>query len=277
MKLCGFVEQCCKSKSQELRSWAFSKDVTLKMFNFYVEWNESDNHRSMKLVLDLLPQLIKRNPDEQAAQVTKGGMLATLVSIIAGRSSKPLAKSAIKVLDHLLIKNVVSLQEIRTSYIVLQDKDVSTNPVDTWGSLFSELFQWMRLHFVCPTAGRFIVTLYCALRRQNKDESAEQVTIETWRSWLLEALTAESSILESIKNYIFLPLFKAGKSEALDFLKRMNDTEAVEASSGADINLPALLQLAALETGKKVGLVEEPGKAINSLCLVNANTRSSGR
>ncbi|WZH44845.1 putative death-receptor fusion protein-domain-containing protein [Fusarium acuminatum] len=177
VKLCGFVEQSSKSHSQSLRLWAYSKDVILKLFNFYVEWNESDNHRSMKLVLDLLPQLIRRNPDEQAGQATKAAILDNLVSIVTGKSSKPLAKSAIKALDYLLTKDIVTLDEIRS---------------------------------------------------------------------------------KSVKNYIFLPLFKADKTEALGFLKRMNENEAVSAGDEIDLNLTALLQLAALEIGKKVGLVEEP-------------------
>ncbi|KAJ4268477.1 hypothetical protein NW762_002540 [Fusarium torreyae] len=257
VKLCGFVEQSSKSHSQNLRFWAYSRDVTIKLFNFYIEWNESDNHRSMKLVLDLLPQLIRRNPDEQAGQATKAAILENLVSIVTGKSSKPLAKSAIKALDHLLTKDIVTLEEIRSSYVTLQQKDPSTNPLDLWKSFIFELFHWMTLHFVCPTAGRFIVCLYRGLRSQDQ-EASTQLSIETWHKWLLEAVNEEPSILESVKNYIFLPLFKADKAEALGFLKRMNEHEAVSAGDEIDLNLPALLQLAALETGKKVGLVEEP-------------------
>lgn len=259
MKLCGFVEQSSKSHYQSLRLWAYSRDVTIKLFNFYVEWNESDNHRSMKLVLDLLPQLIRRNPDEQAGQATKAAILDNLVSIVTGKSSKPLAKSAIKALDHLLTKDIVTLDEIQSSYVTLQQKNNSHDPLDAWKTFIFELFHWMTLHFVCPTAGRFIVSLYRGLRSQDQQETQVQLSIETWHKWLLEAVNEEPSILESVKNYIFLPLFKADKAEALGFLKRMNENEAVSAGDEIDLNLPALLQLAALEIGKKVGLVEEPG------------------
>ncbi|EKJ75089.1 hypothetical protein NXS19_011936 [Fusarium pseudograminearum] len=258
VKLCGFVEQSSKSQSQSLRLWAYSRDVTIKLFNFYVEWNESDNHRSMKLVLDLLPQLIRRNPDEQAGQATKAAILDNLVSVVTGKSSKPLAKSAIKALDHLLTKDIVTLDEIRSSYVTLQQKNNSNDPLDAWKPFIFELFHWMTLHFVCPTAGRFIVSLYRGLRSQDQQDTQVQLSIETWHKWLLEAVNEEPSILESVKNYIFLPLFKADKAEALGFLKRMNENEAVSAGDEIDLNLPALLQLAALEIGKKVGLVEEP-------------------
>ncbi|KAK7425361.1 hypothetical protein QQZ08_008147 [Neonectria magnoliae] len=257
VKLCGFVEQASKSRSEALRAWSFNKDVIVELFTFYVEWNESDNHRSMRLVLDLLPRLITRNPDEEASQSTKRAMLDNLVSIITGISAKPLAKSAIKALDHLLTKNIVSMDEIYSSYVTLQQKGTPSDSLAVWKAFFFEMFHWMRLHFVCPAAGRFIVVLYRALRRQTPDNSAG-LSIETWHQWLLEVLTEDASILESIKNYIFLSLFRADKSESLLFLKRMNDYEAVSANVSLDMDIPALLQLAALETGKKVGLVEEP-------------------
>ncbi|KAK7414512.1 hypothetical protein QQX98_006623 [Neonectria punicea] len=184
-------------------------------------------------------------------------MLDNLVSIITGISTKPLAKSAIKALDHLLTKNIVSMDEIYSSYVTLQQKGTPSDSLAVWKTFFFEMFHWMRLHFVCPAAGRFIVVLYRALRRQSPDKSVG-LSIETWHQWLLEVLAEDASILESIKNYIFISLFRADKSEALLFLKRMNDYEAVSANVGLDMDIPALLQLAALETGKKVGLVEEP-------------------
>ncbi|KAF7544785.1 hypothetical protein G7046_g9713 [Stylonectria norvegica] len=257
VKLCGFVEQCSKSQAQNIRLWAFSRQVTLKLFDFYVEWNESDNHRSMKLVLDLLSQVLKRNTDEQAAQLTKRTILDNLISIVVGKSAKPLAKSAIKVLEHLLTKAVYTLEEIKFSYVTLEKIELVDNETEIWKTFVAELFHWMRLHFVCPTAGRLIVCLYRALRQQIPEKTLEPST-ETWHKWFLEALARDPSLLEPIKNYIFLPLFKADRAEALQFLKRMNDYEAVSASTNLDLDLPALLQLAALETGKKIGLVEEP-------------------
>ncbi|KAH7162646.1 putative death-receptor fusion protein-domain-containing protein [Dactylonectria estremocensis] len=257
VKLCGFVEQSSKSHSQVLRVWSFTRNVTLRLFNFYIEWNESDNHRSMRLVLELLPRLIRRNPDEEMSQSTKRDILDNLVAIVARISAKPLAKSAIKALDHLLTRDSVSVDEIYSSYVTLQQREPPGDGIEVWKSLFFELFHWMRLHFVCPVAGRFIFVLYRALRHKTP-EKATALTIEIWHQWLLEALTEDPSILEPIKNYVFLSLFKADKRDALLFLRRMNNYEAVSANTNLDLDIPALLQLAALETGKKVGLVEEP-------------------
>ncbi len=61
-RLCGFVEQCLKSKYEPVRQWAFTEEVIRKLFEFYLEWYEHDPHRSMRLVLDLLVICLARNP-----------------------------------------------------------------------------------------------------------------------------------------------------------------------------------------------------------------------
>ncbi|KAG5970089.1 hypothetical protein E4U58_000744 [Claviceps cyperi] len=257
VRLCGLADQASKSSSEELRQWAFSEDITSKLFNFYIEWNESDNHRSMKLVLNVVSQSILKNSNREDASRIKKGILETLVSIVTGHSSKPVAKSAIKTLDHLLSKGVITLSEIYSTYIHVRAEVGDSEPIEIWRRFTSELFHWMKLHFICPTAGRLLVTIYRYWRQEGQPEDTVP-SIAVWHQWLLVFLAEEPTLLESIKNYIFLPLFKADRSESLKFLGRMSQHQEVSGSSNMEMDIPALLQLAALETGKRVGLVEEP-------------------
>lgn len=256
VRLCGFVEQSSKSQAEEARAWAFSYDVTLKLFNFYIDWNEYDHHRSMRLVLDLIAVLLQKNPDQQDASTTRKALLDNLVAIITGKSTKPVAKSAIRTLDHFLTKNAFSLEDIKASYAAHRDDCDGSDAIGLWGVFIGDLLDWMRLHFVSPAAGKFIVSLYRSLRQQ---EDASQIpSVEVWHSWLLKFLTKEPLLIERVKNYVFLPLFKIDRKEALLFLQKMNEDRPVSTAEKLDVDIPALLQLAALETGKKVGLVEEP-------------------
>lgn len=257
MRLCGLVEQSAKSPSRVLSEWAFSYDVVLKLFNFYIDWNEYDHHRSMRLVLDLIAALLRKNPDTHAALSTKDALLGDLVSIVSGRSTKPVAKSAIKTLDHFLGKYVFTLDDIRVTYESYRSDFQGRQPLEVWGMFIGDLFDWMCLHFVCPAAGKLVVTLYRMLR-QGRGGTDQIPSIDLWHSWLLQFVTKESSLVERIKNYVFLPLFKIDRKEALLFLQKMNNDQPVSASDKFDVDIPALIQLAALETGKRVGLVEEP-------------------
>ncbi|KJZ78987.1 hypothetical protein HIM_01760 [Hirsutella minnesotensis 3608] len=257
VRLCGLVEQLSNADSESLRKWAVSQDVTLRLFNFYVDWNESDHHRSMKLVLDLIAQSIKKNPDKTQASAVKSRLLDALLSIITGRSTKPVAKSAIKTLDHFLTKGVIALSDVHASYLDHRRELAQQDSTQVWKMFSFEIFRWMRLHFVCPTAGRFIVCVYRLLGREDEGQFPGP-TIDEWYQWLLDFASQEPALLESIKNYIFLPLFKADRAEGLRFLDKMNQEQPAQPASKLDLDTPALLRLAALETGKKIGLVEEP-------------------
>ena len=249
------MEQCSKSQAPQLREWAFSRGVTEKLFTFYVEWNESDQHRSMKLVLDLIVQLCKKNPNPEAAAETEKDILKTLVSIVIGTSTKPVVKSAIKTVDHFLTKRIFSLDDLRLTYISCRPEADSSDEIEVWRNFFAEMLQWLRIHFVCATAGKLIVLLYRGLRSRQPE-----LSVEMWHQWLLDFLAEEPGLLEAVKNYIFVPLFKSDRTEALMFLRAINNHKVITTDQELEMDISTLLQLAALETGKRVGLVEEPGK-----------------
>ncbi|KAF4124146.1 hypothetical protein GMORB2_5862 [Geosmithia morbida] len=258
VRLCSFVERCSKAKSQSLRDWAFSRDVTEKLFTFYTEWNESDQHRSMKLVLDLIVKLMKKNSKPETAVETERELLKTLVSIVVGTSTKPVVKSAIKIIDHFLTKGVFNIDDLRVTYITCRPEAGSSNDeYEVWRKFFVELFQWMRIHFICPTAGRCIVLLYRTIRARDSAQYPE-LQVETWNQWLLDFLSENPSLLESVKNYVLLPLFKADRSEALRYLHMASNQKVIGTTMDLEMDMTILLQLTALETGKRVGLVEEP-------------------
>lgn len=215
----------------------------------------------MKLVLDLITQLIRQNPKDETFQSASRSMLDNLVSIVAGHSTKPVVKSAVKTLDYFLAKKLFSLDELKFCYISYRHENGQLDDLETWELFFTDLFRWMRVANHLQTTGRLIVCVYRLLRQRDQDEP-NGLSMDIWHQWLLSFLADEPSLLEGMKNYIFLPTFKADRAESLRFLQKMNDDEPSTRSNTVDMDFPALLQLAALETGKKVGLVEEPGKSI---------------
>ncbi|KAL7798366.1 putative death-receptor fusion protein domain-containing protein [Trichoderma ceciliae] len=259
VRLCGFVERASKSGSETLQLWAFSRDVAYRLYDFYIDWNEFDHHRSMRLVLDLIAQLLQRNPDKKVALDTRDSLVDNLISIVIGRSTKPVAKSALKTLDYFLVKGVFNLDHVKATHLSYHQELAGGVDIEIWTVFTAELLQWTRLHFICPAAGKFIVSLFRSLRQRGHDDSTG-LSIDTWHRWLLEFLSEEPGLLESFKNYIFLPLFKVDRPEGLKFLQHVNQNESDSTVTAAndDFDVSALLTLAALETGKKVGLVEEP-------------------
>ncbi|MBE3046531.1 hypothetical protein IMZ48_29185 [Candidatus Bathyarchaeota archaeon] len=265
VRLCGFIEQCSKSSSQEMKGWAFSSEIYLQLLDLYLEWNEADAERSLRLVLDLLVDLMTRREEGQGRDSLKLTVLDSLTSIVARQSTKPLEKSAIMVLDRFLTKSVVSLGEIGTSYGEARGLELEPDVPDIqlWKSYVSELFNWMEIQFVCPVAGKFITTIYRHLRAESDKEvwgdSGNEFEVKLWHEWLLEFLMSKPHLLDGVKNYIFVPLFKSEKAESLALLGMMNRLDKDVVSPQTDMDILSTLSLASLEVGKRIGLVEEPG------------------
>ncbi|EHK24695.1 uncharacterized protein TRIVIDRAFT_61472 [Trichoderma virens Gv29-8] len=207
VRLCGFVERVSKSESEPLQLWAFSQDVALRLYDFYIDWNEFDHHRSMRLVLDLIAQLLRRNPDKRAALEIRDLLLDNLISIVIGRSTKPVAKSALKTLDYFLAKGVFNLDDVKATHLAYHQELSQAADIEIWSVFTTELLQWTRLHFICPAAGKFI----------------------------------EPNLLENFKNYIFLPLLKVDRPEGLKFLQKVNQHESSSTATPANDDFDANL------------------------------------
>lgn len=246
----------------------------MKLFDFYIEWNEKDQHRSMKLVLDLLTVLTGQNPDQETAASIRRHMLISLVSIITRQSTRPLVKSCINSLNHLFVRSVYKLEDIANTYREVEPAVASLSDLELWRRFCSALVSWMYLHYVCSVAGKFIVTVFRALRdlAQAGPESGSlhELTVETWLDWLHEELRANPAILENIKLYIFVPLFKTDRPRSLELLDILNrpPTEKASRSDHNELDMNAILRLAALEVGKKSGLVEDPGMSSQKVIYI---------
>lgn len=213
----------------------------------------------MKLVPDLITKLLLLNPDQEAATQSRLTILDSLVSILVGSSTKPLTKSALKSLDVFLGKGVYSLRSLQQSYRSHCPEASQCDELGVWAMLFISLFDWMRMTFILPTAGRLIVCLHQALRQSELGEQSFGFSLDVWHEWLLAALRGNLSLLEGIKNHVLLPIFKANKADGINFLQAIND-QARFLNNSLNFEERDLLQLTALEVGKKLGFVEEPSK-----------------
>ncbi|KUI56306.1 tRNA (cytidine(32)-2'-O)-methyltransferase non-catalytic subunit TRM732 [Cytospora mali] len=265
VKLCGFVQLCAKSKEESLRRWAFSEEIANDLLNFYIEWNEKDAHRSMRLVLDLLSMLITQNPTTQVREAVKEDILSTLVSIIGRKSMRPLVKSCLSCLNHLLIKSVFTLEDVLRQYKTVRP-DLSEKPdILLWQEWVAEVFRWMNLHYVCPVAGKLLVIIFSGLyksSRKSENTKNAEFDVSTMRKWVETAISANPDLLETTKNYLVVPLFKYDRALSIAFLEELNNRRPEEYTNSAELDVPALLHLSALEIGKKASVVDDPSPTV---------------
>ncbi|KAI9731269.1 MAG: hypothetical protein M1818_007894 [Claussenomyces sp. TS43310] len=283
IKLCFFLEQCRKSPSQILRDLVFSKDVCFHLFNFYIEWNEKSQHRSMRQVLELLATLLITNPSGVDFQEYKVDILRRLLSIIAHESAQPLVKPAFKALEGLLGKHAVTVADMVRIYSSRKQtatpaNEIPSNP-EMLDCLVSDMFYWMSLPDTSPAAGKLLVTLFKECRKNYMDlESFISLDAHSilWGRWIRDGLSKQPESLEYVKNYLFPPLFKLDRAEALDFLDALAQENELETLQRETPEARSFLLLAAMEVGKKLGLVVDGGEKVTKRSTLMTRLTTSG-
>lgn len=217
----------------------------------------------MRLVLELLSTLMPQNPDTQVREAVKEDVLSTLVSIIGRESMRPLVKSCLSCLNHLLLKSVFTLSDVLRRYRRLRTDLAKEQDIILWQGLVAELFSWMKLHYVCPVAGKLLVIVFSGLYSPpgdlTKTVSAE-FDVGTMRRWVETAVSANPDLLENAKNYLLAPLIKYDRALSIAFLEELNNGRPEECTNSAELDVAALLHLAALEIGKKSSVVDDPSE-----------------
>lgn len=155
----------------------------------------------MRLVLDFLVFSIKTNPDTEAAKSIRNTMLKDTVSVITLEASRPSTKSSMIALDHLVQKEIVYVGEILSVYQSLQGAEA------TWSSLIARVFAWMELQYVWTIAGKLLVTIFTHPWSSENKELRHDPDI--WHDSVTKSLNTNLELLEPIKVYVFMPLFKA--------------------------------------------------------------------
>ncbi|KAG9237179.1 putative death-receptor fusion protein-domain-containing protein [Amylocarpus encephaloides] len=302
IKLCYFIEQCRSSASPIIWNIVFSRATSLSLFNFYVEWNEKNQNRSMRQVLELLSSLIAGNPDIAISRVVKDEVLLKIMPEITNEQVSPLVKPSFKSLECLLGKRAISADDLITAYqkhifkdIKRSESLVQETSISVWTQFVSAIFFWLGPADVSPAAGKFLVTVFKRLKTnelgrtcsmalekislpdKGSGGNGSQTTHDTlkseeevgddshpsqsalWQQWIRQGLAKHPRALENVKNYLFSPLFKIDRLGSLAFLKDLNEQKEISELQNQDIDAQSMLQLAAMDAGKKAGLVEEPG------------------
>ena len=216
----------------------------------------------MRQVLELVASLIARHPREEIVESIKESLLLRLISIITHQAAQPLVKPAFKALDLILSKRAFSLEEVIKSYEKNISERYSTHSsnldvLSSWDHFISDIFDWMALADISPAAGKCLVTLFGQMR-SNTNTSIPDSTF-LWQRWIRNGLDKDPAILENVKNYLLPSLFRFDRPGSILFLEDLNRQKTTsDLKNTRDQISHSLLQLVAMEAGKKAGLVEEP-------------------
>lgn len=238
----------------------FSGKAFEVLLEFYMQWNEKNQNRAMRQVLEINAALLSlRSPQEKKATIKK------LLSIVTQQAAHHLAKTAFKSLDCFLSKGSFTVKDL---LVIYQDSrsqlmSVSEQPlseIDSWSSMISDIFVWISLSDVAPAAAKFLVAVFSNMKTVSADVFHQTPgRTKLWQQGIARGLKKFPEALENVKNYLFPHLFKIDRADSIAFLQDLNSQLSISYLEVHGSDSKILLQLAALGVGKKVGLVDEPG------------------
>ncbi|KAH6712398.1 HEAT repeat protein-like protein [Leptodontidium sp. MPI-SDFR-AT-0119] len=290
IKLCYYIEQCMRSKSPLIRDTIFAEKPSLELFNFYIEWNEKSQARSMRQVIELISTMLAKNPTKETTLAIKKAIVEKDMLIVTHHAAQPLVKPAFKSLESFMGKGTINAKDLMDAYqktttlekiyetVLFNEGQPGLNAVSgasteisgesshialgpeqsSWDSFFSDMFDWMTYADISPAAGKFLVTVFRDLRTTSHNQGVSSSNTASWQRWIRRGLGRNPEALENVKNYLFPPLFKLDRVGSLSFLEDLSRRSAAGDAQSQEIDTQSLLQLSAMETGKKAGLVEEP-------------------
>lgn len=230
----------------------------------------------MRQVLDLLTSLLSSHPEPAASKSLVRIIVERLLSVISHQASQPLVKPAFKILEHLIGKGTIHIDDLAASrkhstqeVVASTRSDTGVSPSSTLDGIVSETFQWMNLQDVSPSAGKFLVSLFKVSKNATTGDRSDAAKSDTrlWQKWISEGLSKNPDALENVKNYLFPPLFKLDRAGSLVFLQALNQKGPLD-MEGQDMESQSLVQLSAIEVGKKAGLVEDSSiKSPHTTCM----------
>jgi hypothetical protein len=255
VKLCGFVKQCALSESTALRTFAHSKHTIWTLYEYYMNWNEHDQHRGMASVLDVVKNTTLGIADSDLQAEILVTLMTDAMRTVLRRSNRSSIKSALTFVAYFLDARVIFLCEVLATYSL-----VSRQPPDhtvSWSEFASHLFVWMGQDNITRSAAKLLVAGFSCSK--SPDDSS-RLSVDDWYDLLQQGLAFDIDLLEAIKLHVLMPLYDMNKPAAYEFITLLSKRINLETLNHASPDLDTTMWLAALEIGRKKGMVSEPGE-----------------
>ena len=78
-----------RSQSSLVKDTIFAEKPCLDLFSFYIEWNEKNQARSMRQVMELISTMIAKNPLEETKVAIKKAIVERDMAIVTHQAAQP--------------------------------------------------------------------------------------------------------------------------------------------------------------------------------------------
>ncbi|ORY10759.1 putative death-receptor fusion protein-domain-containing protein [Clohesyomyces aquaticus] len=288
--LCAIIETCQGSEAEYARNAVLSDSIWSRLFEIYLRRSENAKPKSMRQVLVVLTQvLIQAEGQESIRQRNRA--VSMFLDIICNRGDRMQAKPALQGLAHFLFKDLVSFPKLVEIFRAHRLEQVSGTDTRSVQLLLSVFFLWVVRDDTAQAAGHLIknsITQIRAIQFPTKDiniSRGDASISPLWIEPLVAALRSWPNRMQEIKSNILPHCFLPSVEEYLRFLSYLHLDRHLSVKG----DLPASLRifsstdnrletseefamlLAAIETGKELGIVKDVDCRLSKIIEVHQN------
>ncbi|CAI6334384.1 unnamed protein product [Periconia digitata] len=292
--LCAIIDRCQSSTTQYARDALLDDTIWNRLFNIYLTRSDNAKSKSIRQVLLTLTNVLLKNPGEQSS-LLQTRAVEVFLDIICERQDRVRVKPALQGLSHFLQKSVVTPSQLVESYADLLKRSplkASNAQTASFQSLFKTFLAWIVHHDTSLSAGHVIRNFLAQYRQslQTVNPDAEEKSIAFWIEPVVETLRVWSDRKQEFKTHVFPYCFQPHMKEYLQFLNYLQFDRYVASTSSLPSQLKSLslvensqangspeefrLLLAAIETGKELGIVKDVDYRLSNSIEVHQNTIS---
>lgn len=270
--LCGLVDLSTESNDSAIAPLIFSPQVASALLDLCLDYHDSARIKSSKQVLTTLARIYARSENVYGNHDLRNENIHRIFELLFHGSEQSKAKPALLALVLFLSKKVVSSGELIDLYSSWLTRDslvqkYEARRLSNIEEIMNGLLKWVMLPDVAPAVGQLMPMLFDQIhevsRTTHRHVNEEYAPEPWWADIVLNILIEHVGSLTTFRIYIFPGLFKPSFIYYLAFVQRLG-LDSVELPDEACSNvkymeLKRLILLAALQTGKELGFVEERG------------------
>jgi hypothetical protein len=275
--LCAIIERCRDSNDAEIRNEILEDSIWLRLFEIYLRRSENTKGKSMRQMLLTLTSVLMKSQSSRSLQL-KDQATSTFMKIIYQRRDRLQVKPALQGLAHFLQKGFASIADLVHIESSLRDQEIGPRPTSTViQDIFRSFLSWIVHHDTSLSAGHLVKSFLGALRNlPSEHESLEDgySISPLWIEPVVETLNTWQERVQEFQTHVFPHCFAPNMQEYLRFLSYLHFGQHIHSEdplptafkvfdgqiNGLTTSEEFAILLAALQTGKEIGIVKDTGE-----------------
>jgi hypothetical protein len=274
--VCAIIENVQASNVEYARNFLLDDSIWFRLFQVYLQRSDNAKGKSVRQVLLVLTGVLSKTRSSDSLRLQERA-ISIFIDIICLRHDRLKVKPALQGLAHFLLRNVTSLSQLNSIYEKsLPECTRARTEFELSQSFLGSILAWIVHHDTSLSASHLFKNYLTQLRQSSHYEQPESdgPSLLLWIQPVVTSLHSWPDRMQEFKTHVFPHCFLPKIDEYLQFLSYLHFSRHVAVrgrlpdqiqihkhrQNGLDDFEEFEVLLAALQTGKDMGILRDVGK-----------------